>query len=158
MKNLVVKLVETEEERAAAFDIRRRVFVQEQGVPIEEELDEHDGAAIHAIAILDGVPVGTARVVYHSSGDASAQASGDTPQPAEARIGRMAVDREWRRRGIAGRMLRALEDAARQKGTAEATLHAQTYVKALYAGHGYVEEGEVFLEAGIAHIQMRKRL
>ena len=153
MKDLVVKLVETEEERAAAFDIRRRVFVQEQGVPIEEELDEHDSTATHAIALVGGVPVGTARVVYRPF-----QASGKFPIPHEACVGRMAVDREWRRKGIASSILNTLEGEARRRGATTASLHAQTYVKALYAGHGYVEEGEVFLEAGIAHIQMRKRL
>ena len=76
----------------------------------------------------------------------------------EARIGRMAVDADWWGREIGGRILEALEEAARGLGMAEAVLHAQTYVRGFYAGHGYVEEGEVFREVGIEHVRMRKRL
>ncbi len=154
MKGLVVKLVETVEERQAAFAIRMRVFVQEQGVPVEEELDEHDATATHALALLDGRPVGTGRVVCPGKPPDSYYAQSRN----EARIGRMAVEGDWRRRGIGSRILKALEEAARQQGMAEAVLHAQTYVKAFYAAHGYAEEGEVFLEVGIEHMQMRKRL
>ena len=144
MENLVVKLVETEREHQAALIVRVRVFVQEQGVPVEEELDEDDLAATHAIAIVNGEVVGTGRVLYPDSGD--------------ARIGRMAVDEAWRRKGIGSHVLMSLEEAARQRGIREAILHAQTYVKSFYASHGYIEEGEVFLEVGIEHVQMRKRL
>ena len=144
MEDLVVKLVETEQERQAAFDIRIRVFVHEQGVPPEEELDEDDDVATHAIALLGGEPVGTGRLVRLESG--------------EAKIGRMAVEQARRHGGIGGRILERLEDAARHQGMAEAVLHAQTYVKSFYASHGYVEEGDVFMEVDIEHIQMRKRL
>ena len=168
MEELVVKLIDTEEERRAAFDVRMRVFVQEQGVPAEEELDEDDtlplpvdrahgkaadysnqhnqpgNGASHAIAFLGGMAVGTGRLVYAESG--------------EGRIGRMAVEKAWRRRGIGSRILRSLEDEARRRGKVEAVLHAQSYVKCFYADHGYVEEGDTFLEVGIEHVQMRKRL
>ena len=144
MEGLVVKLVESEDERRAAYAVRVRVFVHEQGVPYEEELDVEDKRATHAIAILDEKGVGTGRLVRDGAG--------------EARIGRMAVDADWRGRGIGGRILEALEEAARGLGMAEAVLHAQTYVRGFYAGHGYVEEGEVFREVGIEHVRMRKRL
>ena len=144
MEGLVVKLVESEDERRAAYAVRVRVFVHEQGVPYEEELDVEDKRATHAIAILDEKGVGTGRLVRDGAG--------------EARIGRMAVDPDWRGRGIGGRILEALEEAARGLGMAEAVLHAQTYVRGFYAGHGYVEEGEVFREVGIEHVRMRKRL
>ncbi len=144
MENLVVKIVETQREHQAALIVRVRVFVQEQGVPVEEELDEDDLSATHAIALVNGEVVGTGRVLCPDSGD--------------ARIGRMAVDEAWRRKGIGSHILMALEEAARQRGRREAILHAQTYVKDFYASHGYIEEGEVFLEVGIEHVQMRKRL
>ena len=139
-----MKLVETAQERNAAFALRLRVFVDEQGVPADEELDGQDESATHAVALLGGDIVGTGRVLYLDS--------------AEARIGRMAVDRPWRRKGIGSRILETLEQAARRRGIGEATLHAQTYVIAFYSSLGYVEEGWVFLEAGIEHVQMRKRL
>ena len=186
-ENLVVKLVETDEERQSAFAIRMRVFVQEQAVPAEKELDENDylplapdlvfedphllsgpydaqgKQASHAIALVVGKPIGTGRVVYHCSPPAADQSSEDRKalirvKRGDARIGRMAVDMAWRRRGIGSRILRILEEEAARRGMAEAVLHAQTYVKDFYAAHGYVEDGDVFLEVEIEHVQMRKRL
>ena len=144
LEDVVIKLAETEEERQAAFHVRMQVFVEEQGIPVEEELDQDDGAATHVIALMGTEAVGTGRVVYLESG--------------EARIGRMAVEKAWRRRGIGSRILERLEEEARRRGTGEAILHAQTNVKSFYAAHGYVQEGEVFLEVGIEHVSMSKPL
>ena len=142
-EGLTVKLTETEEELEAAIGVRFRVFVAEQTVPAEEELDEQDAAATHAIAVCQGRVIGTGRVFYPDDG---------------ARIGRMAVDLEWRRLGVGDRLLRFLEEEARAQGSGACVLHAQEYVKAFYAAHGYTERGEVFLEAGIRHVEMRKEL
>ena len=141
MSEITLKLVETEADMEAAVGIRFRVFVDEQSVPPEIELDEYDVVATHAIALLDGQAVGTGRAII----------DGDS-----ARIGRMAVDRAHRRGGVGGLVLRFLEDEAREQGAAEFVLHAQEYVKAFYASHGYEEHGEPFMEAGIPHIEMRK--
>ena len=141
MSEITVKLVETEGDMEAAVGIRFRVFVDEQSVPPEIELDEYDAVATHAIALQDGVAVGTGRTIVES---------------ATARIGRMAVDREHRRSGVGGLLLRFLEDEARELGATEFVLHAQEYVKAFYASHGYEEHGETFMEAGILHVEMRK--
>ena len=141
MSDITVKLVETEADMEAAVGIRFRVFVDEQSVPPEIELDEYDAVATHAIALLDGVAVGTGRVIIEDG---------------SARIGRMAVDQSHRRGGMGGLLLRFLEDEAREQGAAEFVLHAQEYVKAFYAGHGYEEHGETFMEAGILHVEMRK--
>jgi predicted GNAT family N-acyltransferase len=70
----------------------------------------------------------------------------------------MAVDREWRRKGVGGQILLFLEEEARAQGYRSSVLHAQEYVKSFYASHGYVEHGEVFLEVNIPHIEMRKEL
>ena len=141
MSNITVKLVETENDMEAAVGIRFRVFVDEQAVPPEIELDEYDAVATHAIALLDGAAVGTGRVIIEDG---------------SARIGRMAVDQSHRRAGVGGLLLRFLEDEAREQGAAEFVLHAQEYVKAFYASHGYEEHGETFMEAGILHVEMRK--
>ncbi|MDA1127106.1 MAG: GNAT family N-acetyltransferase [Chloroflexi bacterium] len=149
MEELTIKLVETEEEMEAAMDVRFRVFVGEQQVPAEEELDEFDFTATHAIAVIENQEQGlrqvvaTGRVFY-----------GD--EDSAARIGRMAVDTEWRRKGIGGRILQFLEDEAKTQGVDTYVLNAQVYVKDFYAAHGYVERGETFLEADIVHVLMRK--
>ena len=143
MSNITVKLVETEEDMEAAVGIRFRVFVDEQAVPPEIELDEYDAQATHAIAVEDGDAMGTGRMFLEDGA---------------ARIGRMAVDSAHRRRGVGGLILRFLEDEAKIQGATEIVLHAQDYVKAFYAAHGYTEHGGTFMEAGILHVEMRKGL
>ena len=144
MPEIVVKFVETELELEGAINVRMRVFVVEQQIPVEEEIDEADATATHAIALYQGQIVGAGRMIYRDGGT--------------VQIGRMAVDRQFRRQGIGGRILAFLEDEARAQGIGSCLLHAQEYVKAFYAGSGYLEHGDVFLEADIPHIEMRKDL
>ena len=144
MAKVTVKLVETPEELRAAFDLRIRVFVHEQGVPAEEELDADDESATHAIAVSGDEVVGTGRLIRQDSG--------------EGRIGRMAVEVFWRRSGVGGLILEALEEEARKQGMSAVLLHAQSYVAGFYASYGYIPSGELFLEVGFEHLPMRKAL
>ena len=143
-RRIHVRLAETPEELEAAKALRIRVFVGEQGVPLEAETDELDFSARHAIALADGVVVGTGRMYGASTGT--------------AHVGRMAVDAGWRRSGIGGLILSFLEDQARLAGAGEAELHAQTYVRSFYERHGYVAVGKPFFEVDIEHVRMTKRL
>ena len=142
---ITVKQVKTVAEYEAIRAVRLRVFIQEQQVPADEEYDDLDATAFHAIALVGGKPAATGRLVPHD-------------EPGVARIGRMAVDREWRRLGVGGEVLRFLEGAARAQGYRQALLHAQAYVQAFYAAHGYQPEGDHFYEAGIEHVTMTKAL
>ena len=142
--SLKIKLVTTEKELESAIAVRFRVFVAEQSIPAEEELDEEDAMATHAIACYGEEVVGTGRWVWRTDG--------------AAQIGRMAVDIQWRRKGVGGRILEFLEQSAREQGLIHALLHAQEYVKVFYANHGYQEQGEPFLEVDIPHVEMRKDL
>jgi predicted GNAT family N-acyltransferase len=130
---------------AAVFQIRHRVFIDEQGVDPDIEWDGEDGEAAHAVVTLDGETIGTGRLLK-------------TDDPDVVRIGRMAVLQEHRRRGVGTAILQVLEERAATEGGEHAVLHAQTYVKAFYASHGYAEEGDPFEEAGIEHVAMSKRL
>lgn len=141
---LTVKLVESEGDMEAAIAVRFRVFVDEQSIAPEEELDEADATATHAIAIREGKVVGTGRLVWGEDGNAL--------------IGRMAVDVQWRRKGVGGEILKFLEDSARKQGLTRSVLHAQEYVKSFYAAHGYQQHGDTFLEVDIPHVEMRKDL
>ena len=144
MDEIVVRLSASEEDAAGLRALRLEVFVDEQGVPADEELDRDDAVAVHAVAVQGGVVVGTGRLVLVSA--------------LEARVGRMAVRATVRRRGIGGALLRFLEAEARSRGIARIVLHAQAYVRSFYDNHGYVAEGEPFTEAGIEHISMAKTL
>ena len=147
MDDVVVKLVETEAELEGAINVRMRVFVVEQQIPPEEELDDADATATHAIALRGGQVVGTGRMLLVAGDDEGT-----------CRIGRMAVDLEWRRHGVGGHILAFLEEQARQQGHHQSLLHAQEYVMAFYSNHGYVARGAVFMEAGIPHVEMVKEL
>ena len=143
VEDLTIKLVETEAEMEAALGVRFRVFVSEQLVPMEEELDEIASTATHAIAVHNGQVIATGRVFYRDEDSA-------------ARIGRMAVDADWRRNGIGGRLLEFLEQEAAKQGGTTYILNAQVYVKEFYVANGYEERGTEFLEAEIIHVLMRK--
>ena len=121
--------------------VRETVFVAEQQVPIEEEWDDLDPQCRHVVARdLQDQPIGTGRL---------------TP---ERKIGRMAVLREWRGRGVGDALLVALLDQARSLGWTEVSLNAQVSAEAFYARHGFAPYGERFMEAGIEHQAMRRTL
>ena len=141
---LSVRRAESENDMAGLRALRLDVFVKEQGVPRELELDALDATAIHAVATEGGAVVATGRLILTASG--------------EAQIGRMAVRQSARRRGIGGQILRLLEAEATNSGVTQVELHAQRYVSAFYRRHGYAEEGDPFVEAGIEHVLMRKTL
>ncbi|QXZ08434.1 GNAT family N-acetyltransferase [Comamonas sp. Y33R10-2] len=125
--------------------LRMAVFVREQGVPREIEIDEFDPIARHVV-LLNGLnqPVATGRLVSDA--------------PGVARIGRMAVERSVRG-GRWGRMvLDSLVAAARDRGDKEVVLHAQRHAEMFYLRAGFTPVGEPYEEAGIPHITMRQTL
>jgi len=127
----------------AALALRHEVFVVEQAVPLEEEVDEHDADALHLVAIDDGRVVATCRLV----------ADGAT-----VKLGRVAVAASARRRGLASRLLAEGENHARALGAERIALAAQAGALALYERAGYTPYGERFMDAGIEHLMMEKRL
>jgi predicted GNAT family N-acyltransferase len=145
MRHDVIEVHSTIEPRevAAALHLRQEVFCGEQGVPVEEEIDGRDAEAQHLVAVEDERVVATCRLL-HGQG--------------VTKLGRMAVAREARRRGIATALLRAADTAAEAAGSTRIVLHAQTDARALYAAEGYAGRGEVFYEAGIEHICMEKEI
>lgn len=138
-----IRRVGSPAEMSAALALRDRVFCVEQGVPKREELDGRDGEAIHLVAVEDGVVLGTCRLLIV---DKTVQFS------------RLAVAPAARRRGLATRLLVAADAEALDAGARRLVLHAQTYARDLYLANGYEPRGHVFVEAGIEHIAMEKRL
>jgi len=127
---------------SGAFALREAVFYGEQNVPLQEELDELDRDAQHLVA-LD--PADRRRVI----GTLRLLSFGE-----EAKIGRVAVAAELRRRRIASRMLQIALARARQQGFRRVRLAAQIVAVALYEQAGFAVESEPFEEAGIAHVWM----
>ncbi len=144
---ITLKIVETAADLEGAIAVRMRVFVGEQGIPADVEVDAADTAAdtVHAIALRAGMVIGTGRLLPDVDGKGP-------------HIGRMAVEQQSRRGGVGGQILEFLEGQARNLGFSRVTLHAQEYVKSFYVAHGYREVGEMFLEVDIPHREMVKDL
>ena len=129
---------------ARAYAIRRRVFIEEQHVPEEIELDADDAHAFHVLATLGGNAIGCGRMLDHGDG--------------EVKIGRMAVVPQYRGTGVGRDILRFLMDRARARGLRKAILHAQLSAECFYLKEGFRPIGGAFDEAGIAHRKMEKLL
>jgi predicted GNAT family N-acyltransferase len=127
--------------REAASRIRFDVFVEEQKVPAEIELDDWDAKSLHALAYDPaGTVVGTGRLLP------------------DGHIGRMAVLANARGTGVGTALLTALMQAARERGDRDVVLSAQTHAVSFYARLGFAVEGTVYQEAGIDHVDMRREL
>ncbi|OEJ96641.1 GNAT family N-acetyltransferase [Streptomyces thermolilacinus] len=145
----------SEEDRQAAFAVRREVFVVEQGVPEEIEYDTLDATAVHVLAVraADGTALGTGRLLYGP--DAAGRTGGEDGVGA---LGRLAVTRAARGLGVGGALVRAIEEAARARGLKAVDLHAQTHALGFYERLGYEAYGPEFPDAGIPHLAMRRTL
>lgn len=130
-----------EQAQPLAAPLRFAIFVGEQKVPAGIELDDMDAQSLHAVAFDEaGKVVGTGRLLPGG------------------KIGRMAVVKEWRRRGVGADILEALIGEARRRGIAEVKLSAQLQAAEFYRAHGFAAEGKVYEEAGILHQEMRRKL
>jgi predicted GNAT family N-acyltransferase len=146
-----IRLAQTEADRAAVFAVRYEVFVDEQAVPEELEYDEFDLVADHFLALVDGVPAGTGRlVVAHSALLKEGKSTGV--------LGRLAVGKTARGMGLGRLLVQAIEQRAAERGLTAVELHAQTQALGFYQQLGYAAYGDLFSEAGIEHISMRKEL
>jgi predicted GNAT family N-acyltransferase len=145
MSDLEIIRITTPEEMDAALFIRRRVFIEEQSVSEEEEIDAYDAdlgsdsSAVHVLGRLDGEPVATGRLLV------------DYPAGSNAHAGRVAVLATYRGRGFGRQVMLALQALARERGFPGITLAAQTHAIPFYERLGYLVRGPLFLDAGIEH-------
>jgi len=136
-----VRLVEWSDADDGLRFVRRAVFITEQSIPEEMEWDEFDAVSRHAIAEdAAGAAIGCGRLLP------------------DGHIGRLAVLSAWRGRGVGAALLRHLVDLARARGHVRAILNAQTQAMPFYARHGFVAEGDEYLEAAIPHRTMAMTL
>ena len=129
-----------QEAKQEAFLVRKHVFIEEQGVPVDMEIDEFDPIAKHALAYVDSECVGTARLIALPGNI--------------GKIGRMAVLQDYRRQGLGRQLLNALLESCKSQGVAQLELHAQLLAIPFYEQFGFIARGEMYYEAGIAHRDM----
>lgn len=129
-------------QQAAAKIIRESVFIKEQGVPVDMEWDDMDVSSIHVLAYVandsgEQIAIGTARLLP------------------DGYIGRMAVLKDYRGQGVGSKMLGTLMQYAKFRGDMLVKISAQLSAVDFYKRHGFTAFGDVYLEAGIAHIFMQ---
>lgn len=120
--------------------VRFCVFVEEQKVPAELEMDDRDSVSTHVVAWAGESPIGTGRLLE------------------DGHIGRVAVLAEWRRKGVGKAIMRSLMELARSRGLAQVELSAQTHAVGFYERLGFQAVSGAYLEAGIEHVHMVSRL
>jgi len=144
MSKFGYKLVTGDVELQEAFEVRRQVFVREQGISEDLVFDGHDRKALHMV-VKDGERViGSARVQFLADN--------------QAKLERMAILKHYRRKGIGKEILLFLDAVWKDKQVQQVIIHAQLEVVPFYKLCGFDEFGSPFREAGIKHIKMRKRL
>ncbi len=148
---ILIRPVANEGELFQALAIREIVFIEEQSVPESLERDADDAQAFHVLALEGGHAIGTGRLVALTV--APEGQSGNW-----GRVGRMAVLQSNRKGGTGSKLLSALEAEARRRGMAGIILHAQLSAMEFYKRHGYETHGAVFEEAGMPHLEMKKKL
>lgn len=125
-----------------AVKIRSKVFIEEQGVSLEEEIDKFEAYCVHFVGYLDQKPVATVRLLPLENGVMKLQ--------------RMAVVKDYRKQGLGAQIVRTAEKFAREQGYNSIILGAQLTAEAFYASLDYKAYGDIFLDAGIDHIHMKK--
>lgn len=138
-----IRKVKTKQEMDLVYGIRREVFIDEQGVPEELEMDGLDEQAVHVLSLVNGVPAGCGRLLRYGT---------------DAKIGRVAVKKDMRRGGIGEGICKLLISIAKDSGAERIVINAQLTAEAFYSRLGFVREGGVFMEAGIEHVRMTKML
>lgn len=144
MGKLSYKLVASNRELEGSFEVRRQVFVEEQGIPKALEFDGNDKEALHMVVKDSERVVGTARVLFLAGN--------------QAKLERMAVLKPFRRRGIGRRIISFLNEELRSRRVQQVVLHAQHEAVAFYRACGFLGTGLPFSEAGIEHKKMQRRL
>lgn len=140
--SLTIRVSDFQQQYDAIRAVRTEVFLVEQAIPPELEYDQHDLTSIHVVVYDHQKPVGTGRLDVHQSG----------------RIGRVAVLKSFRRQGIGRQIMTTLEQQAVEIGLNQIWFHSQITAVPFYRALGYESEGEIFMEANIPHVAMRKKL
>lgn len=140
---MLVKIATTKEEKKLLYEIRKTVFVEEQLVPIEEEIDEYEDEAIHFICYIDEKAVGAARLRFINN---------------YGKLERICVLKDYRGRSIGTKIIAKMEDEIKKNQYSLAKLHAQQYAEKFYERLGYTTFSEPFMDAGIPHIAMKKEI
>ena len=136
---LEIKLCVTDEDKKIAFSLRRKVFIEEQGIDESLDFDGKDGEANHIISLVSNNPVGVARVRFIDD---------------KAKLERIATLKKYRGKGYGEKMMKYLVEYCKTKKVSEIYFDSQKHAKIFYEKLGFKQRGEEFEEAGIPHVEM----
>lgn len=140
---MIIKKALIPKERNQAYEIRKNVFVEEQGVSIKEEIDQHEEEAIHFIGYLYDSPIAASRLRYIDD---------------IGKLERLCILKEQRGKSFGRQMIAEMEQEIRKNNLSTAKLNAQTYAIPFYEQCGYTVISGEFMDAGIPHVTMIKQL
>ena len=143
MNNLKIFLVKNKTDFEKTIKIRKQVFIKEQNVPEEIEIDGLDSESEHFIVYLGTEPIGSARIRADNN---------------IVKLERIAIIHEYRGKGFGKQLTKFLIDYCTNKKYKEIHLHSQTYIADFYEKFGFIPIGKTFYEAGIEHIEMYKKI
>ncbi|MCP8615609.1 GNAT family N-acetyltransferase [Salirhabdus salicampi] len=138
-----IKIAITDEERNDAYYVRNTVFVEEQNVPPEEEIDEHENEATHFVGYVNEQPVAASRLRFMDQ---------------YGKLERICVRKEYRGNHYGKEIIQFMEDEIKNQGFQKAKLNAQTHAEGFYQSIGYKTISGEFMDAGIPHVTMIKQL
>lgn len=139
MADIKTKLVKSKEELEEAINIRKIVFIKEQKVPLDIEIDGLDSESEHFLAYLDDKPIGCGRVRTNNN---------------YAKLERIAILKEFRGKGFGKELTNFLIDYCKKKNVKRIILHSQSHVVDFYKKFGFKIAGRPFFEANIEHLEM----
>lgn len=139
----MVKVVETEREKQASYNVRKKVFIEEQNVPPEIEVDEHEDDAIHFVCYYEDKIIGASRLRFIGE---------------HGKLERICVLKEYRGQSFGKKIIARMEDEILHHQYSKALLNAQTHAKQFYEQLGYKVISDEFIDAGIPHVTMEKML
>lgn len=133
----------TQQQQDDAYFVRKTVFVEEQGVPAELEIDQHDKTAVHIVAYDKERPVGAGRFrIVDGYG----------------KVERVCVLSSHRKDGVGKQLMLKMQEVAKEQGVPKLKLNAQTHAEGFYKHLGYETVSDEFLDAGMPHVTMIKEL
>lgn len=141
-KTLEIRIVNNKTDFDKVMEIRKNVFVEEQQVPLDIEMDGLDSHAEHVIAFLNGIPIGCGRIRRNKN----------------IKLERVAIIKKFRSNGFGRRLMKFLIDYCMQNNYDEICIHSQTHVSGFYKKLGFKIRGATFFEAGIEHVDMYMKI
>lgn len=139
MENMIsFKKVDDKDELKKVYDIRKEVFIKEQKVPYEIEINGEDKNAEHFLAFYENKPVGCARIRKNNY----------------TKIERLAILKKYRNKGFGKKFFQFLIDYCKKRGDKKIVIHSQLYITDFYKRFGFKSIGKTFYEAGIKHVKM----